>query len=68
MKNKKIITVIVFLAISIPFQLSADCVNSCGSINDGKCNGTTVDCERETDKTKANCNAYDSLFGCIGGV
>lgn len=40
-----------------------DCINSCGSINDGKCTAF-VTCAQESDPDKANCNRFDSAIGC----
>lgn len=46
-----------------PNTVQADCINSCGSINDGRCDGN-VECVQETDPERANCNRYDSEHGC----
>ena len=41
-------------------SLYANCIQSCGSINDGKCDVNTVTCAKETDPLIANCNRMDS--------
>lgn len=53
-------SIMMILLISTVNLAQANCLNSCGSINDGKCNGTTVTCEKETDQNVANCNRFDS--------
>tara|TARA_R110000850_G_scaffold12340_2_gene41602 strand:- start:2582 stop:2803 length:222 start_codon:yes stop_codon:yes gene_type:complete len=68
MKTRKSITtlcsMLLLLAGLFTTQVSyADCINSCGNINDGRC-GSLVSCENETDPEKVNCNRFDSVFGC----
>ena len=60
----------VCLSLFVSGEVAADCVNTCGSINDGRCTnlgdplGPPFGCMAETDPEKANCNMYDSLFTC----